>query len=154
MLVAWQPTLPSDPISSLHPHKIAWSQPAHPYHPTTANHHQLPPTATKCRQLPPTPADVKYHLGQSGCLSVTLPGPTPRSQSVELSIAPNPSHLGSVCPVVLGMVRADQARRRAAISRDEAGWQGARRAVMGLLIHGDAAFSGLGLSAETLQVGG
>lgn len=47
-----------------------------------------------------------------------------------------------------------QARRRAAVSRDDAGWEAARGAVMGLFIHGDAAFSGLGLTAEALQLSG
>jgi hypothetical protein len=103
--------------------------------------------------------DVKYHLGQSGALQVDSPG---GARAVQLSIAPNPSHLEAVCPVVLGMVRADQARRAAAAAAAAAGepgggehdarWAAATRAVMGLLIHGDAAFSGLGLAAETLQL--
>ncbi len=52
--------------------------------------------------------DVKYHLGVAGTLEVTPePGSGPRE--VRLSIAPNPSHLEAVAPVVLGMVRAEQA---------------------------------------------
>ncbi|KIY95215.1 2-oxoglutarate dehydrogenase E1 component, partial [Monoraphidium neglectum] len=50
--------------------------------------------------------DVKYHLGQTGSLDVTPPGQAPRR--VALSIAPNPSHLEAVNPVVMGMVRAHQ----------------------------------------------
>lgn len=61
---------------------------------------------------------------------------------VRLSIAPNPSHLEFIGPVVLGMVRAEQTRLQ----------DTAREKVMGLLIHGDAAFAGLGVVAETLQL--
>lgn len=61
---------------------------------------------------------------------------------VRLSIAPNPSHLEFIGPVVLGMVRAEQTRLQ----------DTARQKVMGLLIHGDAAFAGLGVVAECLQL--
>lgn len=61
---------------------------------------------------------------------------------VRLSIAPNPSHLEFIGPVVLGMVRAEQTRLQ----------DTAREKVMGLLIHGDAAFAGLGVVAECLQL--
>lgn len=60
-----------------------------------------------------------------------------------MSIAPNPSHLESIGPVVLGMVRAEQARLRDSPARSR---------VAGLLIHGDAALPGLGIVAETLQL--
>ncbi|GMH36461.1 hypothetical protein BSKO_04329 [Bryopsis sp. KO-2023] len=85
--------------------------------------------------------DVKYHLGRSGTLHyMSHEDGIPRS--VKLSVAPNPSHLEAVNPVIVGMVRAQQ--------------QGlndvARKKVMGLLVHGDAAFSGLGVVAETLQL--
>jgi 2-oxoglutarate dehydrogenase E1 component len=99
--------------------------------------------------------DVKYHLGQSGALEVDSPG---CRKTVQLSIAPNPSHLEAVCPVVLGLGRAALARRAAAAAAAGDGgsaeqrWAAAARGVMGLLIHGDAAFSGLGLTAETLQL--
>ena len=66
----------------------------------------------------------------------------PASGPVRLSIAPNPSHLEFIDPVVLGMVRAEQTRLQ----------DKAQERVMGLLIHGDAAFSGLGVVAETLQL--
>ena len=59
-----------------------------------------------------------------------------------MSIAPNPSHLEFIGPVVLGMVRAEQTRLQ----------DTAKQRVMGLLIHGDAAFAGLGVVAETLQL--
>lgn len=61
---------------------------------------------------------------------------------MRLSIAPNPSHLEFIGPVVLGMVRAEQTRLQ----------DTAREKVMGLLIHGDAAFAGLGVVAECLQL--
>lgn len=61
---------------------------------------------------------------------------------VRLSIAPNPSHLEFIGPVVLGMVRAEQTRLQ----------DTSREKVMGLLIHGDAAFAGLGVVAECLQL--
>lgn len=64
------------------------------------------------------------------------------SGPVRLSIAPNPSHLEFIGPVVLGMVRAEQTRLQ----------DKAKERVMGLLIHGDAAFAGLGVVAETLQL--
>jgi 2-oxoglutarate dehydrogenase complex dehydrogenase (E1) component-like enzyme len=67
--------------------------------------------------------------------------------SMELSMAPNPSHLEAVNAVVAGMVRSKQfrldPRHRGAKSR---------RAVCGLVLHGDAAFSGLGANAEAMQL--
>ena len=59
-----------------------------------------------------------------------------------MSIAPNPSHLEAVNPVVMGLVRAVQTRLET----------GGCRSVAGLLIHGDAAFAGLGIVAECLQL--
>jgi 2-oxoglutarate dehydrogenase E1 component len=80
--------------------------------------------------------DVKYHLGTS--TDVEIGGRT-----VHLSLQPNPSHLEAVDPVVVGKVRARQ---------DEAGDTRARRSVMGVLMHGDAAFAGQGLVYETLAM--
>ncbi len=77
--------------------------------------------------------DVKYHLGTS----------TDRvfdGNAVHLSLCANPSHLEAVNPVVVGKVRAKQFHRG---DKD-------RKQVMGLLLHGDAAFAGQGLVAETL----
>ncbi|MGH6990390.1 MAG: 2-oxoglutarate dehydrogenase E1 component [Stellaceae bacterium] len=79
--------------------------------------------------------DVKYHLGTS----------TDREfdgNNVHLSLTANPSHLEVVNPVVLGKVRAKQ-RQRGDRNRTE---------VIGLLIHGDAAFAGQGLVGETLEL--
>jgi 2-oxoglutarate dehydrogenase E1 component len=80
--------------------------------------------------------DVKYHLGTS--TDVEIDG-----RMVHLSLQPNPSHLEAVDPVVAGKVRARQ---------DMAGDTKARRSVMGILMHGDAAFAGQGLVYETLAM--
>ncbi|MEZ4391154.1 MAG: 2-oxoglutarate dehydrogenase E1 component [Polyangiales bacterium] len=80
--------------------------------------------------------DVKYHLGYSWD-QVTRSG-----NSIHLSLAFNPSHLEFVNPVVEGRVRAKQDRR------DDV----ERRQVVPLLIHGDAAFIGQGVVAETLNL--
>ena len=76
--------------------------------------------------------DVKYHLGTSADREFD-------GKQVHLSLAANPSHLEAVDPVVVGKVRAKQ---RQLGDRD-------RRRVMGLLMHGDAAFGGQGIVAET-----
>ena len=80
--------------------------------------------------------DVKYHLGYSS------DRPVPGGRSMHLSLAFNPSHLEFVNPVVTGRVRAKQ---------DRIG-DTARKRVMPLLIHGDAAFMGQGVVAETLNL--
>ncbi|MDA8251433.1 MAG: 2-oxoglutarate dehydrogenase E1 component [Rhodospirillales bacterium] len=80
--------------------------------------------------------DVKYHLGTS--TDVEIDG-----RQVHLSLQPNPSHLEAVDPVVVGKVRARQ---------DMAGDTKTRRSVMGILMHGDAAFAGQGLVYETLAM--
>ncbi len=79
--------------------------------------------------------DVKYHLGTSS--DRTFDG-----RSVHLSLTANPSHLECVNTVVLGKVRAKQRQKN-----DEA-----REKVMGLLLHGDAAFAGQGLVPETFDL--
>ncbi len=78
--------------------------------------------------------DVKYHLGTSSDRQVA------NGRTIHLSLTANPSHLEAVCPVVQGRVRAKQA-----LADDDD-----RKKVMGLLLHGDAAFAGQGLIAETL----
>ena len=80
--------------------------------------------------------DVKYHLGTS--TDVEIGG-----RMVHISLQPNPSHLEAVDPVVVGKVRARQ---------DMAGDITTRRSVMGILLHGDAAFAGQGLVYETLAM--
>ena len=79
--------------------------------------------------------DVKYHLGASA--DRVFDG-----QSIHLSLTANPSHLECVNPVVLGKVRAKQRQ----MGDDK------REQVMGLLLHGDAAFAGQGLVPETLDM--
>jgi 2-oxoglutarate dehydrogenase E1 component len=78
--------------------------------------------------------DVKYHLGTSTQREID-------GRIIHLSLTPNPSHLEAVNPVVAGRVRARQ---------DGLGDAEHARS-MGLLLHGDAAFAGLGIVAETLQ---
>ena len=77
--------------------------------------------------------DVKYHLGTSADREFD-------GNNVHLSLTANPSHLEAVNPVVMGKVRAKQ---------DQKG-DTERSKVMGLLLHGDAAFAGQGLVAECL----
>ncbi|MEO1248535.1 MAG: thiamine pyrophosphate-dependent enzyme, partial [Pseudomonadota bacterium] len=79
--------------------------------------------------------DVKYHLGTS----------TDREfdgKTVHLSLTANPSHLEAVNPVVVGKVRAKQEQRK----------DFEREKVMGLLLHGDAAFAGQGIVSETFML--
>ena len=80
--------------------------------------------------------DVKYHLGASGKFVGRSGQPLP------VTLASNPSHLEAVDPVVEGMVRA----RQDLIGDPEA------FSVLPLVIHGDAAFAGQGVVAETLNL--
>ncbi|MFA7330777.1 MAG: 2-oxoglutarate dehydrogenase E1 component [Candidatus Delongbacteria bacterium] len=80
--------------------------------------------------------DVKYHLGYSN--DRQLPG----GRSVHLSLAPNPSHLEAVDPVVEGIVRAKLEFRH----------EGDARRIAPILLHGDAAVAGQGVVAEVLQM--
>ncbi|MDX1647863.1 MAG: 2-oxoglutarate dehydrogenase E1 component [Longimicrobiales bacterium] len=84
--------------------------------------------------------DVKYHHGARGRRTVEGSG------EVEITLAPNPSHLEFVNPVVLGMARA---KLWADLSRGEAPKYDA---VVPILIHGDAAFAAEGVVAETLNM--
>ena len=84
--------------------------------------------------------DVKYHMGFSKDWE------SAGGKVVHVTMAFNPSHLGFVYPVVEGRVRAKQDRR--------GGSYEARSKVAPLLIHGDAAFVGQGLTAETLNMEG
>ncbi|QEH36292.1 Multifunctional 2-oxoglutarate metabolism enzyme [Aquisphaera giovannonii] len=80
--------------------------------------------------------DVKYHLGFSA------DHVTQDKRTVHLTLTPNPSHLEAVDPVVEGRMRAKQRRYKDAD----------RRLGIPVLIHGDAAFAGQGLVAETLNL--
>jgi 2-oxoglutarate dehydrogenase E1 component len=81
--------------------------------------------------------DVKYHKGYSS------DHVNARGRGLHLSLTANPSHLEAVDPVVEGRARAKQRRR---------GDMALRRTVIPLLVHGDAAFAGQGLVAETLNL--
>jgi 2-oxoglutarate dehydrogenase E1 component len=81
--------------------------------------------------------DVKYHLGAEGKYA---PGD---GSSIPISLVANPSHLEAVDPVLEGVVRAKQD----IIDMGEPGFT-----VLPVLIHGDAAFAGQGVVAETLEL--
>ena len=81
--------------------------------------------------------DVKYHLGASGEFK------TRNGKTITVSVASNPSHLEWVNPVVEGITRAKQTRL---------GDSKSHRKIMSVLIHGDAAFAGQGIVAETLNL--
>ena len=76
--------------------------------------------------------DVKYHMGSSADRQFD-------ENQIHLSLAPNPSHLEIVDPVVVGRVRAKQAQRTSDDFKE----------VLGVILHGDAAFAGQGVVAET-----
>jgi 2-oxoglutarate dehydrogenase E1 component len=80
--------------------------------------------------------DVKYHMGFSADIATAGGG------AVHVSLSPNPSHLEAVNPVVEGRVRAKQR-----LHKDQE-----RTTGLPLLIHGDAAFAGQGVVAETLNL--
>lgn len=80
--------------------------------------------------------DVKYHMGYKNEKKMD-------KGTMSLTLAFNPSHLEAVNPVVLGMTRAAQRRRKDTKERKK---------VIPLLIHGDAAFAGQGVVAETFQM--
>ncbi len=81
--------------------------------------------------------DVKYHLGASGEFTA------PSGKTITASVVANPSHLEAVDPVLEGVVRAKQDL----LERGEEGFT-----VLPVLIHGDAAFAGQGVVAETLNL--
>ncbi len=80
--------------------------------------------------------DVKYHLGASGTHE------SPAGAKLTVEVVSNPSHLEAVDPVLEGVARARQDRRGG----------GAEDLVLPILIHGDAAFAGQGVVAETLNL--
>jgi len=80
--------------------------------------------------------DVKYHKGFSAVIE-PLPG-----HSVKVSLAPNPSHLESVNPVVEGQVYAKQIQKNDRL----------KEKVIPILIHGDASLAGQGIVYETMQL--
>ncbi len=79
--------------------------------------------------------DVKYHMGATGSYR------TRAGRDVRVKLVSNPSHLEAVYPVALGRARARQVREG----------EGARRRIMPIILHGDAAFAGQGITAEALN---
>ncbi|MGA8025299.1 MAG: 2-oxoglutarate dehydrogenase E1 component, partial [Candidatus Acidiferrales bacterium] len=82
--------------------------------------------------------DVKYHMGATGAFE------TASGKKVGIHLVSNPSHLDAVDPVAIGRTRAKQMRR------GDAGLQ----QVVPVIMHGDAAFAGQGIWAETLNMAG
>jgi 2-oxoglutarate dehydrogenase E1 component len=82
--------------------------------------------------------DVKYHIGATGDYAVS------NGRKVHIHLVSNPSHLEAVDPVAIGRTRAKQVR---------AGEDG-QKLVLPIVIHGDAAFAGQGIAAETLNFAG
>ena len=80
--------------------------------------------------------DVKYHLGTDGVFTAAS------GATIPVSVAANPSHLEAVDPVLEGIVRAKQ----------DVLDRGLEYPVLPLLVHGDAAFAGQGVVAETLNL--
>jgi 2-oxoglutarate dehydrogenase E1 component len=81
--------------------------------------------------------DVKYHVGATGEYR------TAAGRRVEVHLVSNPSHLEAVDPVAMGRARAKQARIG----------QHGRQRVLPITLHGDGAFAGQGIWAETLNMG-
>ncbi|OLO99431.1 alpha-ketoglutarate decarboxylase [Mycolicibacterium porcinum] len=87
--------------------------------------------------------DVKYHLGASGNY-IQMFG----DNDIQVSLTANPSHLEAVDPVLEGLVRAKQDLLDAGRDADASG----EYPVVPLMLHGDAAFAGQGVVAETLNL--
>ena len=86
--------------------------------------------------------DVKYHMGATGEFRSSS------GKGVALHLVSNPSHLEAVDPVALGRSRAKQVRLTLETGQD------GRDLVLPIVMHGDAAFAGQGILAETLVLGG
>src|SRR3954447_23051058 len=84
--------------------------------------------------------DVKYHHGAAGTRR------TSTGKGIRVTLSPNPSHLEFVDPVVEGRARADQS------SRDSRWVEHDPTIVLPVLLHGDGAFPGQGVVAETLNL--
>jgi 2-oxoglutarate dehydrogenase E1 component len=84
--------------------------------------------------------DVKYHHGAEGVYKTAI------GKDVAVTLSPNPSHLESVNPVVEGRTRADQTDRQTPAATHD--WNVA----LPVLLHGDAAFAGQGVVAETFNL--
>ena len=82
--------------------------------------------------------DVKYHIGATGDFHAA------NGQAIGIHLVSNPSHLEAADPVVIGRTRAKQTRRG----------ENGRQQVIAITMHGDAAFAGQGICAETLNMSG
>ncbi len=88
--------------------------------------------------------DVKYHIGATGEFL------TANGKTVHLHLASNPSHLEAADPVIMGRTRAYQ--ERLAKDGTTADFLQARGQVLPMILHGDAAFAGQGIWAESLNL--
>ncbi|MCL4137131.1 UNVERIFIED_CONTAM: hypothetical protein GTU68_020740 [Idotea baltica] len=79
--------------------------------------------------------DVKYHKGATGLYT------TANGHKISIDVSANPSHLEAINPVLMGRVRARQER----LGDSE------NKKILGIMLHGDAAFAGQGIAAETLN---
>ena len=82
--------------------------------------------------------DVKYHMGATGNFSAA------DGRKVGIHLVSNPSHLEAVDPVAMGRARAKQTRTG----------DSGRKEIVPVIMHGDAAFAGQGITAETLNMAG
>ncbi len=82
--------------------------------------------------------DVKYHMGATGTFEAA------NGRKVQIHLVSNPSHLEAVDPVAIGRARAKQTRIG----------QGGQQEIIPIIMHGDAAFAGQGVWAETLNMAG
>lgn len=80
--------------------------------------------------------DVKYHLGWTSCRK------TRSGKEININLAPNPSHLETVGPLVEGIARAKQDRK----------FEGDNSKVLPIIVHGDAAIAGQGVVYEVVQM--
>src|SRR5205814_6101356 len=84
--------------------------------------------------------DVKYHVGATGVYKTTT------GKEIEIHLVSNPSHLEAVDPVAMGRVRAKLTRFEGGFDRD------VTNRVVPIIMHGDAAFAGQGILAETMNL--
>src|SRR3989441_7943532 len=90
--------------------------------------------------------DVRYHLGATGAFRCAS------GRDLRVHLVSNASHLEAVDPVMMGRARARQERIAAESAGGESGAPEARARVLPVLLHGDAAFAGQGIAAETLNL--
>src|SRR5580693_8241168 len=83
--------------------------------------------------------DVKYHMGATGEFAAA------DGKDIEIHLVSNPSHLDAVDPVAIGRARAKQTR---------IGQTNGHTQIVPVIMHGDAAFAGQGIVAETLNMSG